>query len=169
MLEDYKMKKMFVFMNNAIIIPILPCIVNVFIKLLCNAPFGWDYLDKGTLTFSISLYLLTCLKGSLKNSDPDVVKGASAIYIVLLFLTVVLFTVGMVFDTLYEIDLAKYVNTITEQIDSGKVLEAINVARFFPRIENSSMIGVSTIIFGIAGIVFSEYIRYKHKIEGDIV
>lgn len=46
------MKKIVTFMNNALIIPILPCFINMIIKSFCDTPFGWDFLDKGTLFFN---------------------------------------------------------------------------------------------------------------------
>lgn len=164
--KSYIMNKVVVFMNNAIMIPVLPCVINIFIKLICNSPLGWEYLDKGTLLFSISLYFLTCFKGSLGINDSNVSKGCSAIYITLFILSIVLFSTGIIFDTIYDIDISNYIVSVSGKINDQA---STQITSFSPRFNNALSIGLCTLLFSLVTVIFSEYIRYRYKIEGEII
>jgi len=163
------MKRIVVFLNNAIFIPVLPCLVNIIIKFCFGSPWGWEYLDKGTLLFSISLYLITCFRGSSKITDKDLVSGLSAVYIILFVLSITLFALGLVSDTLFDKEIMSYIKCITSVIESPNNDKG-SMRVFSSDFERSSArVGWLTIVFSALSVIGSEVLRYKYKIEGEII
>jgi hypothetical protein len=146
--------------SHPLIIPILPCVLIVVVKLVVNMPYGWNYIDKVTLTFSLCLYCLNCLQGAHKIEDDKKRTIASNTFIVCLITSAVLFGIGIYLEASSDVDVQNYINSGLNQTMQ------IFVER--SQVENDTWSMLSLVLF-LPIVLFSENICKYFKIERDII
>lgn len=133
-------------------IPILPILINAFIKCYLKTPFGLAYFDIGTFSFTISIYSFSFLKKiyeMAKNTDKNF---GEILYMVFGIIFIVLYCVSVIDDTM----LSNYIS----QFIKGYVSQA----KYSPPETNKPLLFAITTVLGVCCIVSAEKYRRAYKI-----